>query len=103
MNEIIIDSLAVIFMLIWIYGVDEPINWRILWDKIRNKKPLKKITVWECLNDKGKFEHNHYEEGHVIGDCPTPKFPSQKSWLNNKWRYYHAYLNDKNVIVMKDV
>jgi len=66
------------------------------WKKIIGQK---EITVWECKNDKGIFEHNHFEFGHLHNDLPTPKYPHQKSWLNKEWRYRHAYLTKNNVIV----
>ena len=100
MDKNILDVIAIILILVWMYEVNEPNNWRLLFARIKmgSKKP---ITVWKCKNDKGIFEHNHFEEGHLFNKFPTPKFPNQKSWLNQEWKYYHAYLTKKNVIVRK--
>jgi len=56
-----------------------------------------KITVWIKLNN-GVYEHNHIEEGHSFNQKPTPKFDSQKSWLNNQWLKKHAYLVNNKIV-----
>ena len=101
MDKNTIDVITIIFMLIWSYGGDEIINWKLLFERIKigNKKP---ITVWLCYDETKKvFQHNHFEEGHLCNNFPTPLFPIQKSWLNKKWKYYYAWINRKNIIIKK--
>lgn len=65
---------------------------------------MKPITIWRCKDKKkGIFRHNHMEGGHVVGDKPIPKFPNQKTWLNNEWESEFAWLNEKNIIVRKEM
>jgi hypothetical protein len=63
---------------------------------------MKPITLWRCKNREGRFEHHHLEEGHASAERPTPKFPSQESWINKQWQRIHAWMNEKNEIVYKE-
>jgi hypothetical protein len=90
--------LVLIFWKITGYRKHDENAWKSLWRKIIGQR---KITVWKCKNDKGIFEHNHFEEYHLDNKFPTPKFPNQKSWLNKEWKYEHTYLTKQNVIVRK--
>ena len=54
---------------------------------------MKKITIWFKL-DKIGYEHNHIQDGWVIGSIPAPISNTQKnSWKNCKWLKYFAYLD----------
>ena len=62
---------------------------------------MKKITVWQRYSESHKdWEHNHIEDGHIISDKPTGNTKEQKRlWGGGKWKYKHAHLTDKNVVV----
>ena len=48
---------------------------------------MNKITCWYRYNKKTKeYEYNHFENGWVTADKPTPKFDSQKGWLKSEWK-----------------
>lgn len=52
------------------------------------------ITIWQRLNEKNEYEHNHIEDGHCESNFPTIKFDSQKGWKNGKWNKHFALLNN---------
>ena len=49
------------------------------------------ITVWRKLEG-DQFVHHHIEEGHIEGDKPLPKFPTQSGWLHATWEKEHCFL-----------
>ena len=57
------------------------------------KKP---ITIWEKYNQKkGRYEHNHIEDGHVNGDVPLARTEDQKTaWDNTYWRRKFGYIEN---------
>jgi hypothetical protein len=57
----------------------------------------KAITVWSVYRDDA-YHHNHIEDGHVDGDKPVPRFPSQRGWTSRGWRKTFAYLVDGKVV-----
>jgi hypothetical protein len=53
------------------------------------------ITIWTRKNDKGVFEHNHIEDGHVEFG-PKILHPNQaKAWPRATWKYEHAFLSNE--------
>lgn len=59
---------------------------------------MKPITRWHRKNEKGVFEFNHIEDGHVPthAKLPTPKCEiHKKSWSNGVWQFSHAWLTDE--------
>jgi len=53
---------------------------------------VKLVTSWARKNDKGEFEHNHIDDGHVVVG-PKILHPSQsKAWPRATWQFTHAYL-----------
>lgn len=56
---------------------------------------LTPVTLWSRKNEKGEWEFNHLEDGHVPPDTakPTPKHENHKSaWKKGEWQYVHAHL-----------
>jgi len=58
------------------------------------------ITVWSKYNKKkNRYEHNHIEDGHRIGDAPVARSEEQvKAWSNSSWRKKLAYLKGSRVV-----
>jgi hypothetical protein len=57
------------------------------------------VTRWEVWDGEAKvWWHNHIEAGHVSGDTPTPKFPSQSGWRKRTWRATFGHLDDAHVL-----
>lgn len=62
---------------------------------------MKPITVWFKKNDDGKFDYNHFEDGHVTAEHPTPLHEShKKAWARGHWKSEHAYLNGESPPVL---
>jgi hypothetical protein len=59
---------------------------------------MKSITLWKCKNREGIYEHNHIEDGHVDGDKPKLRFPSQSLWKNGEWIKIHCWIKDGIII-----
>ena len=64
---------------------------------------MKPITCWyrQQFHKRGKpYEFNHFEDGHVTHDRPTPKSDAQAElWKGDGWMKEYAYLTKNNVIV----
>ena len=60
---------------------------------------MKSVTVWYKKFKNQEFEHNHIEDGHVKGNKPISKFPSQKGWNNAAWKKEYRYLDDNNKVI----
>jgi len=59
---------------------------------------MNKITCWYKYNKKTEqYEYNHFEDGWVTVDKPTPMFDCQKSWLKAIWKKEFMYLVDNEV------
>jgi hypothetical protein len=53
------------------------------------------VTLWSRQNEKGGWDHNHLEMGHVPEGTarPTPVHESHKSaWRKGAWQAERAYL-----------
>jgi hypothetical protein len=69
---------------------------------------MKKITAWKSHTVKESkdhpsyfihvWEHNHIEDGWVMGLKPEPKFPCQKSWGGKKWKKQYCYIDENQVV-----
>jgi len=56
---------------------------------------LHPVTLWSRKNEKGQWEFNHLEDGHVPEGTtkPTPKHENHKSaWRKGEWMSSAAYL-----------
>jgi len=60
-----------------------------------NTEGLQPATLWSRKNDKGDWEFNHLELGHVQEGTtrPTPKHENHKTaWKRGEWHARLAYL-----------
>lgn len=56
---------------------------------------LLSVTSWSRKNEKGEWEFNHLEDGHVPAGTvkPTPKHENHKStWRKGEWAAKPVYL-----------
>lgn len=60
---------------------------------------MKPITVWKKFNEKEQqWEHNHIQDGHVIGDKPTGTKEQTAAWAKGTWVFFHKHLDSNQVI-----
>ena len=67
---------------------------------------MKPITVWKRFDDYSRsFEHNHIEDGHVVRpqDKPISAYPAvTKDWAGGLWVKKHGWLDQNNVVILKE-
>lgn len=61
---------------------------------------MKEITIWERMDRKKEFKHNHISDGFYKDEL-APKAidkKQEKIWKNATWRKVKAYLENGKVI-----
>lgn len=68
--------------------------------KSGNYQLLPVITMWYRLDEKGRWQFNHYDDGHKdLQKGPRSKVPEHdKVWKNGKWGYARANLKQREGI-----
>lgn len=58
------------------------------------------VTVWKRFNDESnKYEHNHYDTGHIDQDKPTPVSPEQrKAWKKALWEKRFSVMVNNEIV-----
>ena len=62
---------------------------------------MQPVTRWEVWDDEAEdWQHNHIEDGHIEGDAPEGRFPSQSGWKKRKWRKSFGHLDERHVLIL---
>ena len=67
-------------------------------------KEMQPVTLWSRQNQRGVFEFNHLDDGHVCADQPPPKPPNHiNGWAGGRWAFEHAWIDAGRVLRLPNV